>query len=613
MNDRVDPTRWGVYPGYHEYSGRWHEPPPETVAQVLDAMGAGPGEPPPPGAVTVRVDRPPPELGPGVVRTEDGHEIRVEGRLEPVPPFGYHHFVPDSGESFDLLVCPGSVPLPPGRQWGFSAQLYAARSRSSWGIGDLGDLAELNRWASGLGAGFTLINPVHAATPGSRQEPSPYFPGSRCFTNPIYIAVEAVPGAGRAAGLARAAAAGRALNAERRIDRDRVWAIKSAALEEIFAAAPPASARFDEYRAVRGPALERFASFQALSERFGTPWREWPGEYRRPDSPAVAAYTRSVEGSRRARYHAWLQWLAESQTEEADRRLGLVADLAVGVDPSGPDSWIWQDSFVDGFRAGAPPDEFNTLGQDWGFSPFDPWRLRSGGYAPWIEALRAAMAHGRGIRIDHVMGLFRLFWIPPGADPSQGLYVRYPSGDLLNILALEAERAGAFVVGEDLGTVEPEVRRDLGERRVLSYRIWWFEDAPTREWPEMAMGAVTTHDLPTVAGVLTGSDLKSQRDIGMEPNEESSAALLRKLHDRAGPGAGGPEEVIDAVYQDLAEARCYLLTATLDDVLAVEERPNMPGTVGTWPNWCLALPAPLEELEEAPLGARLAEHLRRGT
>jgi 4-alpha-glucanotransferase len=260
-------------------------------------------------------------------------------------------------------------------------------------------------------------------------------------------------------------------------------------------------------------------------------------------------------------------------------------------------------------RIGAPPDEFNTRGQDWGLPPFDPWRLRAAGYEPWIEALRSGMTHGAGLRIDHVMGLFRLFWIPPGTDARAGAYVRYPHHDLLNILSLEAARAGAYVVGEDLGTVEDEVRRDLGDRAVLSYRVWWFEDGPTEQWPETAMGAVTTHDLPTVAGMLTGSDLQAQKDIGTEPNEDASAELLQKLRDRA-PG-DDPAQVIAGVYADLARAPCLLLAATLEDLMEVEERPNMPGTTEEWPNWSLALPEPIDDLEKRPLTRSVASLLRR--
>jgi 4-alpha-glucanotransferase len=263
-------------------------------------------------------------------------------------------------------------------------------------------------------------------------------------------------------------------------------------------------------------------------------------------------------------------------------------------------------------RVGAPPDEFNTLGQDWGLPPWDPWKLRNAGYRPFVETVRAGLRHAGGLRFDHVMGLFRLFWIPPDRGPAEGTYVRYPYWDLLNILALEAQRAGAFVVGEDLGTVEDHVREELAARDVLSYRLLWFERDTPEHWPVGALGAVTTHDLPTVAGVWSGADLEAQRRLDLSPNEEGSRALRATLEAATGCRDGDPvEAVIDGAYGALAGARCAVLTATLDDALAVEERPNMPGTTTEWPNWCLALPAPLEDIEVAPLALRIAEHLGR--
>lgn len=600
----ADPGRWGVSPGFRDVAGRWRETPPGTLARILDAMGAGDGDPPPPAAVTVRSDHQLPPLGPGRVLLADGGEASWGEELPP----GYHRFQPDSGAPFPLVVSPGRVPFPEGRRWGFAAQLYATRTKRSWGMGDLRDLAELGRWAAGQGAGFTLVNPLHAATPGTPQQASPYYPGSRCFVNPLYIAVEEVPGATGLDGIDGLAAAGRRLNEDRLIDRDAVWALKSEALEALFGLFRR-DAGFESFLAERGRPLRMFAAFCAIAEEHGTAWRDWPARYRHPDNGGADQLTgRAAE---RASYHAWLQWVLDRQMQVAAGRLGVVTDLAVGVDPTGPDSWIWQDAFAEGMRVGAPPDEFNTRGQDWGLPPFDPWRLRSAAYTPWIEALRAAFRHGAGLRVDHVMGLFRLYWVPEGEEPAGGAYVRYPHDDLLNLLALEAHRAGAYVVGEDLGTVEHEVRRDLAERRVMSYRVWWFEDATPASWPGAAMGAVTTHDLPTVAGVLTGSDLDAQRRLGMEPNEESSTALLAKLVERTDATAGtDSDEVIARVYRDLAGAPCALLTASLDDVLAVEERPNMPGTTDGWPNWSLALPAPLEEIGRRPLARRVAEELQ---
>ena len=611
MTAGIDPHRWGVAPGFHDVAGALREAPSSTIDAILASMGAGPHDPPPPVLVTVRTDHELPPVGRGRLLLEDGAEVGVDGNLPPALPPGYHSFEPDGGTAHQLIVSPGRVPYPSRPMWGFAAQLYATRSARSWGIGDLDDLRRLGEWSAGLGAGFTLVNPLHAATPSRPLQPSPYYPGSRCFLSPIYIAVERVDGAAGLDDIETLAAAGRSLNGDRRIERDPVWELKSQALEALFGAFPGHD-DFDRFLRRRGQPLQDFAIFCALAERHGTGWRAWPAGLRHPRGTEVTEFTRSPAAQARVLYHCWLQWILDHQAAEANQQLGLVADLAVGVDPSGPDSWIWQDSFAEGMRVGAPPDEFNTLGQDWGLPPFDPWRLRRSGYAPWIEAVRAGMAHGSGLRVDHVMGLFRLYWIPEGDDARHGAYVSYPHDDMLNILALEAHRAGAYVVGEDLGTVEDRVRSDLAERRVLSYRVWWFEEGRPQTWPEAAMGAVTTHDLPTVTGVFTGSDLEAQRRIGMEPNEESSQGLLRKLHERTGTDdRSQPDEVIAGVYRDLGAAPCRLLVASLDDVLAVEERPNMPGTTDAWPNWSIALPAGLEDLEKAPLATRVAAELRR--
>jgi len=603
---------WGVESGFWDVTGHWRQAPQSTIEAVLAAMGAGDLGPPPPAIVTVRLDHELPPVSPGLLILEDGGDLEIEERLPPDLAPGYHLMEPQSGAPYPIVVSPGRAPIPTEALWGFSAQLYGARSRASWGMGDLADLQRINSWSKSIGAGAVLINPLHASNPAHPQQPSPYFPGSRCFLNPIYLAVDEVPGASGRVEVAEAGSAGRALNERRLIDRDRVWALKSRALEGIFSAFG-GDDDFDRYRLERGPVLESFATFCALAERHGGVWQDWPAAYRSPNASAVRQFAASPFGRLRIGYHAWLQWLLDRQLARASAEMGVVQDLAVGVEPGGADSWIWQETFAAGMRVGAPPDEFNTQGQDWRLPPLDPWRMRSGGYEPWIESLRAGFRNGYGLRIDHVMGLFRLYWIPAGATPEDGAYVRYPHHDLLNILTLEAHRAGAMVMGEDLGTVEDEVRLDLAERQVLTYRLWWFEPDPPSTWPRAALGAVTTHDLPTVAGLLTGSDLDAQRRLGLRPNEEASAALLSKLLQRTGSSETTPtEEVIARTYRDLAQAPCVLVAATLEDALGVEERPNMPGTVDEWPNWSIALPIPLEELEEATLPRVIARVLSEG-
>jgi 4-alpha-glucanotransferase len=242
----------------------------------------------------------------------------------------------------------------------------------------------------------------------------------------------------------------------------------------------------------------------------------------------VQAFAR--EHADRARYHQWLQWRVEGQLGQANAHLDVMQDLAIGCDPAGADAWLWPDAFALGVRVGAPPDEFNTRGQDWGLPPFNPWALRARHYEPFIQTMRSGFRHAGGMRVDHVMGLFRLFWIPPDAGPAEGAYVRYPHHELLDILALESHRAGAYVVGEDLGTVADYMREELAARDVLSYRLLWFEPSPPPQYPERALAAVTTHDLPTIAGMWSGSDLNEQSRLGLEPNVESTRAIHGRLH-----------------------------------------------------------------------------------
>ncbi|HSS10281.1 MAG TPA: 4-alpha-glucanotransferase, partial [Acidimicrobiales bacterium] len=401
----------------------------------------------------------------------------------------------------------------------------------------------------------------------------------------------------------------------RRIDRDAVWHLKSEALEALYAAfrSDPA---FDRYRTEQGVALDEYATFCALGERHGFDWEKWPASLRRPDGPGIAPFAASRTGAHRIRYHSWLQWLLDGQLRSASRPLGLVHDLAVGADPKGADGWRWQDCLALGVTVGAPPDEFNTVGQDWGFPPFDPWRLRAAGYQPFIDVIRAGLRHATGLRVDHVMGLFRLFWIPSGSRPADGTFVRYPWSDLLDIVALESYRAGAYIVSEDLGTVEDFTRRELADRGVLSYRLLWFEltRPDSGLWPELALAAVTTHDLPTVAGLWSGADLEVQRALHLHPNEKATGATRDKLASWIGVGDDEPvDAVIERAYRLLGHAPCVIATATLDDALAVEERPNMPATLDEWPNWSLALPRPLEELQRSPLAVAIAAALNGRT
>ncbi len=322
-------------------------------------------------------------------------------------------------------------------------------------------------------------------------------------------------------------------------------------------------AAFDAYLAAQGGALTEFATYCALAERHGKDWRRWPAEVRRPDGAGARAF--AAEQAPRVRFHAWLQWLLDLQLAGAAREIALINDLPIGIDVAGADAWCWQDLMAADVSVGAPPDEFSANGQDWGLTPFIPHKLRAAGYKPFVETIRSMLAHAGGLRIDHVMGLFRLFWIPrsSGLGAKGGTYVRSRADELLAIVALESVRASAC-------------------------------------------------DLATIGGLWTGSDVADQKRIGLSPNEPGMRALRDKIAREAEVPADAPVEVaIERTYAALAQAPSRVLLATLDDALAVSERPNMPGTVTEWPNWSLSLPLPLDEIEEAPLPRKLAATLMR--
>jgi 4-alpha-glucanotransferase len=613
----VSADPWGIADGYFEIGGAWRPTSPETRARLLDAMGATPDAPPPASAVAVlrRGGPPPPVREPTECVLEDGTSLRVDGGIPPDLPLGYHVLrALERDAATQLIVAPGHCYLPDGlRTWGWALQLYALRSRASWGIGDLADLRRFARWSAARGAGAIVLNPLHAVLPIAPQEASPYFPSSRRYRNPLYLRVEEVAGA-RDAGVDLDALArlGRALDAERRIDRDRVLALKMAALERVWAAGAGRSPALARYRAAQGPALEEFATFCVLAERHRAGWRRWPAEHRHPASPAVRRF--AAEHADRVAYHAWLQWCLDEQLGRAGEATRLITDLAIGFDGEGADGWAWQDVLADGATVGAPPDDFALEGQDWGLPPFVPHRLRASGHRPFVETVRAGLRHAGGVRIDHVMGLFRLFWIPRGSTAAGGGYVRYPTDELLAILALESERARALIVGEDLGTVEEGVRERMAAERILSYRVFYFEPRPPASYPGLSLASVTTHDLPTVTGLWTGSDLTEQVAAGLTPNPAATEALREHVRTLTGVERDAPaESVARAAHHLLAQAPSVVVVATLEDALGVAERPNLPGTTSDRrPNWALALPRSLEDIEADARVRATGEALARG-
>jgi 4-alpha-glucanotransferase len=540
---------------------------------------------------------------------EDGTDV---GRVSAVPaeaPFGYHRLVRDDGSSQLLITGPGRCHLPPGlREWGWAIQLATTRSRASWGIGDLGDLRELAAWSAASGAGFVTVSPLSAPNPGPDPDPSPYFPSTRRWGNPIHLRIADVPGA---APHDERPAAARDLESAPLVDRRRVLALKGEALRAAWANGAFDGKAFAAWRAERGRALELWAIYSVLSGDLGSDWRRWPEPLRHPDAAGVA---RSVAGrADEVAFHAWVQWCFDLQLRAASEPIRRIADMPVASDPGGFDAWEWQDAIAAGVTIGVPPDRFNLAGQDWGMPAYVPHRLREAGYRPFIETVRAQLRHAGGLRLDHVLGLFRLWWIPAGVDPGDGAYVHQSTAELLEIVAIESERASAIIIGEDLGTVPSGVRPELRRRHVLSTRLAYFERVPPARYPALALAAVTTHDLPTIGGVWSGADLADQAAAGVVPDPVEAARLRARLASAAGVDATAPaDEVTLAVHGALARSPAALVVATLEDALRIEERVNLPGTVAPQrANWSRALPTPIDDFDADPRIASLARALRR--
>jgi 4-alpha-glucanotransferase len=628
--DNVQADPWGVSFGYTDSDGTFHAAAADVRRAIHRAMGApddGSGGPATSAGVEVVL--------PGdrfhvqaetEIRHENGSTLTLASGAEidhASLGLGYHTATPtDGGTAKRLIVSPGSCHVDPTlHTWGWAVQLYATRSTDSWGFGDFRDLRRLNEWSARHGSSMVLINPLHAPSPVASPQPSPYFPTSRIAKSPLHLCIEEVPGWEHAENdLRDLAARARALNADRRIDRDTVYATKIRALTKLWAAFGNAGSEerraFDRFVAERSSALKPIATFFALVEVHGGDWREWPSALRDSASSEVAAFAHDND---RVRFHLWVQWLLDTQLRDAARvgseRFDVMTDLAIGCDRAGADAWVNPTAFCLDMSVGAPPDDFNQLGQNWGLPPFHPWGLRDLAYEPFVQTVRAALSGAGALRMDHVMGLFRLYWIPDGSSPSDGCYVYLPFRDLLAIVALESHRAGAYVVGEDLGTVEPYVREELAKAKIFGYQLLQFETGPADDLRPDVLAAFTTHDLPTIPGIWTGSDLRAQSDLRLEPNIAGVEAIRSSIAERAGVDESDPtvdiDHVVLGVYRDLAHAPCAVLNATLDDALGVEERPNMPGTIDEWPNWRIALPVPLETVLEDPRVAAIADALTR--
>ena len=567
-----------------------------------------------PRTIVMREGHKPPRTAEGELRAEDGGVREVGDRLPADLAPGWYRLSAGKRHT-TVIVAPERLALRP-RSWGWMLQLYALRSARSWGVGDFADLATFATWA-GRAADAILLNPLHAVAPVRPVPASPYSPSSRRYVNPLYLRVEDTAAYRNAAPAVRSTVDGlRPRNDTDLIDYDAAWDAKQRALETLW---PHQKDR---------PEGDDFATYCALAEAYGPDWRTWSAGLRRPGSAAVA----DERAARRDRiaFHAWLQRLCDEQLDAAakaarDMAIGLVYDLAVGVDPGGADSWMLQDVLAQGVRVGAPPDAFNQRGQDWGLAAWRPDRLAATGYRAYRDLLAATFKHANGVRVDHVAGLWRLWWIPPGASADQGTYVRYDADAMLGALTVEAHQTGAVVVGEDLGTVPPKVTRGIHDRNILGSTVLWFTrdwrkpGAPFRrpkKWPELALASVSTHDLPTVQGFLTGTHVRLRAEAGVltrdVADEQAAAsadvaaleALLRKegLAD---------EDPLLALHELLARSPCRLVLASPYDVLGEVRQPNLPGTFDEYPNWRIPLPVPLEEFLRDPRTAAVVNLLRR--
>ncbi|WP_327687140.1 4-alpha-glucanotransferase [Streptomyces sp. NBC_00467] len=665
--------------------GRRRETSPETLCAVLTALGvdvATPGrvrtalaerrqalaERLLPPCVALRSGRPPAEpLSPPRtklwVETKDGRSHRIDsvGKELADLPVGRHTLHAARGartEAVPLLIAPERLARPAHRRWGFLVQLYSVLSRRSWGMGDLGDLADLADWAGGLGADFLQLNPLHAYVPGPLPDPSPYRPSTRRQPDPINLRIEAIPEYAALQPEDRESAAHLVSCAGRLrdsvlvgglIDRAAVRDLKLQALELVHRVPLNPGRRMDyqRYADAEGPGLTDFALWCALAEVHGPRWRSWPADLRSPDGAGIAAA--QIELEDRIEFHRRLAWLVDEQLDAAQRAatrggmaIGLMNDLAVGVDPEGADAWALQRYLAEGVTVGCPPDDFNPHGQDWGLPPWRPDTLAAAGYAPLEDVLRGTLRHSGALRVDHIMGLFRLWWVPAGFPSSEGTYVRYDHEAMLGVLAQAAHQAGSLVIGEDLGTVEPGVREELADRGILGTSVLRFEylggseqrsgPLPPEQWRSRCLATLTTHDLPNTAAWLDGSHVRLHERLGLlaEPVEEAAAAAAAERSawmaelDRVGalapqnPSECGtvPGREALGLHRFLALTPAELLGVWLPDTIGDRRPHNLPGTTDEYPNWQLPVadpagcPVTLEDLVDHPGPRAVAEVYR---
>ncbi len=566
----------------------------------------------------------------GAVETRTGLDGRrlTQWRVElpPLPP-GRHRVARDDRPETACMVtiAPTACHLPPAfvaglRRFGLAAQLYALRRDLDQGIGDFTTLADLAAAAARKGAAALGLNPMHALFPGDRSRASPYHPSDRRFLDPILLDLGTLDD-----GLAFEPA-GYPASPGRDVDYPGVWARKSAVLEQRFAAfarMPPPPA-FQDFIARSGPALRAFAAFQVISERHGGPWQTWPPALRDPASAAVAAVAAAHPA--RIAYHQYLQWQCDTQLARAAHsglEIGLIRDLAVGSAPDGAEAWAQAALLAQGVSIGAPPDPFSAEGQVWSLPPPNPLAYASHGTEAFAALLAANLRHAGGLRIDHVMGLARLFWVPDGGRGKDGAYVAQPLADLLGEVALASVAAGAMVVGEDLGTVPEGLREAMAAQDMLSYRVLFLEREgqgfrAQSAYPRRAMACVATHDLPTLAGWATGADIAERSRLGLLTPPDAAAAQQDRAAERAllqarlgGADPGDAAALAIAAHAFIAGTASELVMAQLDDLVLEPEAVNLPGTDTERPNWRRKLETPVPELLEGKVATGVFDEFRK--
>lgn len=573
----AEAEQWGVESGYFDIFGRWHVPSAETRRRLVAALSRGPAGP--------------------ADAAQPGNLIRAfqgDGR----------------------------------RYWVLAVQLYALRSRRNWGHGDFGDLARLIPIVAARGAAGIGLNPLHALFPDRAREASPYAPNSRHFLNLLYIDVDAIP---EFSGLSRGAFQIDALRAGELVDYDEVARAKCAALRSAYShfvasAAAGRRAEFEDFRRQQGKPLRDFAAFEVLRARFGpVAWPDWPKPWSRPTREDLLELR--ATDSAECEFHEFVQWVADRQLGECKAiahrcgmPFGLYLDVAVGIHPHGADAWSRQDAVLSDISIGAPPDEFNPDGQNWGLVPFNPCALASDNFALMRSLMKSVMRHAGAIRIDHVLGLQRVFMIPKGCSAAEGAYVRFPFEPSLHAIAQESQAARCVVIGEDLGTVPEGFRETIARWGLWSYRVMLFEREgngrfrPPENYPAESLATFNTHDLPSLRAWFDAHDLRTRQSLGLPSAEQDDARAwahecLRSIFRERVPAYAANELLAVAAF--LAQTPSRLVAIALDDVMSVLEQINIPGTVDEHPNWQRRLPVALEDLEDHEGLRRVADVFAR--